>query len=1061
MSKVIWAISVLLFIWIGLAAVEPFFAGNPAISPDGNQVCFTYDGDLWVVSFNGGVPRRLTNTPADEWNPQWSPDGKWIAFSSNRGGTSYVYIMSANGGEARTVARESMGISDWFSDSKHLLCTKHSLRWGRSFYKVPIDGSRPVMLAEIGSSFATLSPDNTKIVYHNKGYHDRAAYRGSANGELWMVDIATMKYSKLTNTELSELYPRYSHASNSLYYCASDGNQFQLTRVDKMNFKKPVKLSNLKDFGAKDISIARSNDRIVFDVFDTMYTYDPNRIGGSQVRKLNIDLASDEWQDTIVRSKMNNEFDTFAVSPDELLLSFNYKYDSFFMPRKGGEARQFTFDHSAASNMQFLDKRTLIINKLVNGKNLLYSVKADSLFGMQQINWFGADSLSVNDFYQDDQGRWTILYADYQRGRKIAIADSGLVNIRPIDTPWAVTTNFSLNKQGTHAVYGTVRDDSYIRELYLYDMEAKTSRRLLSDDAWIGSLNWTPDNKSILLSRNRAIYRLDLVPRDEFELDKDNWKEIWTAEPLADDSLKTDAEDDDTMVLDIVDGGEEQPEEEKIEEEKPVAEPYRLDIVWEGLDKRYFPVIPAMTEYLFVFKTIDDSTFYYIEDTGIMDKNSTLKKANIYGKNIKEEFSFGKSASNFTLVNKTIYYLDANKLKSYNMSNSSRREITGELDYRYDKKELNRRVFEQAWGAFGENFYDPDMHGKNWKQLYEKYRPYVERARSIDDVGSIIDAMIGEVNASHTGFYPRQEERRVFTPIAYLGAELDYKELVSEGIKLSLVYPTSRLATVYKLRGGEIITHIDGIQINSKTPIDSLLSGKVAKKIKLKYIADGKAAEAVITGLSFSQAREMWYTYNIEQSRKLVDKLSNGKLGYIHIQAMGQSDWTKFYAELFRDNFDKEALVIDVRGNYGGNIHDQIISLLQKKSYAYSTSRNLSRTLRTEPRRAWDKPSIVLVNEDSFSDGEIFPVVYQELKLGKVVGMPSSGAVIGTWQYNLMDGSSMRMPGSGWYKMDGTNMEGTGAMPDILVDMLPEDVIAQRDPQLERAVKELMKELKK
>jgi C-terminal processing protease CtpA/Prc/tricorn protease-like protein len=1053
-------ITLLALLWMaGLAAVEPAFVNNAAISPDGTQVCFVYDTDLWIVPFKGGVPRRITKTASDNWNPQWSPDGRTIAFSSNREGGNYIYLMPAEGGEARVLIRENMGVSDWFSDSKYLLCTKHSLRWGRSLYKVAIDGSRPELIAEIGSSFATLSPDNKQIVFQQGGYPDREAYRGSANGELWMVDIATKKYSKLTNTDYSELYPRYSHYSNSLFYCASDGEQLQLNRVDKMNFKKPFVLSKLKQFSARDISVARTNDRIVFEVFDALYTYDPTRIGGNLVNKLQIDLAADDWQDTIVRTKMKNEFDAFAVSPDEMLVSFNYKYDSFLIPRKGGEAKQFTFDHSSANSMQFVDKRKLIISKLDAGKNRLFSVSVDSLSTLvEPVAWFGADSLSVEEFYMDDDGRWTILYNDYERGKKIALADSGFVNIRPIKTPWAVTTNFALNKAGTHGVYGTIRDDSYIRELYLYDMQTGESRRMLSDDAWIGSLNWTPDNKSILLSRNRAIYRLDLVPRDEFEYEKDNWKEIFAPPKAVTDTTKQEIKDtDDEMILDIV-LEEEKQEEEKPEEVKPA--PSVLDIVWEGLEKRYYSVIPTMMEYLFVLSVIDDSTFYYVEDAGFQDKNSTLKKANIYGQNIKEEFSFGKEAGAYALVGKTVYYLDGSKLKSYNISTSSRKEIVAELDYKYDKALLNRRVFEQAWGAFGENFYDPDMHGKNWNKVYELYRPYVEKARSINDIATIIDEMIGDVNASHTGFYPRQDERRFYNPTAYLGAELDFATLIPEGIRLSRVYPTSRLAAVYKLKDGDVITHIDGVKITQQTPIDSLLAGKIGKKIKLRYMQDGSTKEAVITGLNYSQARELWYTFRIEQSKAQVDKLSGGKLGYIHIQAMGGSDWSKFYAELFRDNFDKEALVIDVRGNYGGHIHDQIISLLQKKRYAYSTSRNLSRVQRAEPRRAWDKPSIVLVNEDSFSDGEIFPMVYQELKLGKVVGIPSSGAVIGTWQYNLMDGSSMRLPGSGWYKLDGTNMEGTGAQPDIVVENLPEDVIAERDPQLERAVKELLKELK-
>jgi len=1032
-----------------LFAAEAYFAGDPAISPDGTQVCFVYDEDLWIVPFKGGVPRRLTRTPSQEWNPQWSPDGNLIAFSSNREGQNYVYTMPAEGGSATALIKENLGISEWFSDSKHLLCTKYSLRWGSAFYKVPIDGTRPILIAEVSNRYATLSPDNTQIVFQQGGYSMREAYRGSANGELWLLDIASKKYTKLTDTELSELYPRYSQSGNTLFYCSSDGSSFQVNRVSNLNFSKPTQMSHLKTFSARDLSVARANDRLVFEFFDGIYKYDPAKLFGDKISKLEIDLAEDDWQPTVVRSKMKNTFHNYAISPDELLVGFNYKYDSFFMPRKGGDQKQISFDHSGINSMQFLDNRTLVLTKMENGKNRLYTARADTVISLNPVEWFGADSLGIEDFAKDDNGRWIFVYVDYFRHNKIAIADSGLVNIRPIDTPWAVTTNFAINNSGTHAVYGSVRDDNYIRELYLYDMASGENKRLLADDAWLSSLYWTPDNKSILLSRNRSIYRLDLIPRDEFEFDDDNWKEIFSPIKAAADSSKTLAEKDSTLTIDIV-----------IEDEVKPATPKELNIVWEGLDKRLSEVIPATMEWLFVMNVISDSTFYYLEDATLADKNITLKKANIYGKNIKEEANFGKEAGTFSLVGKTIYYLDGSQLKSYAIPTSAKKSVAAEFDYQYDKTVLNRRVFEQAWSAFGDNFYDPDMHGKNWKQLFELYRPYVDKAKNINEVGDIISEMIGDVNASHTGFYPRKDEQRFSNPTAWLGLELDYSAPSPEGIKVNRVYPTSRLGSLFKLKEGSIITHIDGVKITPSTPMDSLLAGKIDKKINLKYTYEDKSAEAQITGLNYSQARDLWYSYNYEQSRLLVDKLSKGRLGYIHIPAMGNSDWSNFYTELFRDNYDKEALVIDVRGNVGGHIHDQIISLLQKKRYAYSTSRRNNHIMRTEPRRAWDKPSIVLVNNESFSDGEIFPMVYQELKLGKVVGTPSSGAVIGTWQYYLLDGSSMRMPGSGWYKLDGTNMEGTGAKPDIVVEKLPEDIINERDPQLERAVSELLKELK-
>ncbi|HNQ44444.1 MAG TPA: S41 family peptidase, partial [Candidatus Cloacimonadota bacterium] len=323
-----------------------------------------------------------------------------------------------------------------------------------------------------------------------------------------------------------------------------------------------------------------------------------------------------------------------------------------------------------------------------------------------------------------------------------------------------------------------------------------------------------------------------------------------------------------------------------------------------------------------------------------------------------------------------------------------------------------------------------------------------------------INEMIGDVNASHTGFYPRRDGERPYKAPAYLGLDLDYKKIVPEGLRIARVYPNTRLSSFYKLKEGDILLSIDGTRINPNTPIDSLLAGKAGKQVRLKVTSSGAEKEITLKALSSRENYDLWYAFKTNRSRELVDRLSNGRMGYVHIPAMGNENYNTFVRDVFCDNHDKEALVIDVRGNVGGRIHDMLITLLAKQTYAYSTSRRYSREKRPEPLRTIDKPTIVLVDERSFSDGEIFPIVYQEVGLGKVVGMPSSGAVIGTWEYTLVDGSSMRMPGSGWYKLDGTNMEGTGAMPDIVVENDLNDLLAGRDKQLERAVEELLKELK-
>lgn len=1034
-------------------ALQPDFACDPAVSPDGKQVCFVYGDDLWLVPFKGGDATRLTSTDAGEWGPCWSPDGTWIAFTSNRGGVSYPYLISPSSGEVRAVIAESNTISDWFSDGQNLLCTRYNQEFGSSFYKVPVNGSRPVLLAEIGDRYASLSPDNKSIVFNRNGNPHRESYRGSLAGELWKIDIATKAYSRLTNTDYTERYPRFSHDSNALYFCASDGERYQIYRVNNLDFNRRVKLTNLPLWSARDISIARKNDNLAFECFNEIWKLE----AGGKASKLEISIPEDLWREDDNREKVSNEFDDFAVSGDELLLGFRYKYDTFFMPRKGGEVRQITHDQCSVGDLEFLDDgRTLVMQQMDKGLNKLFTVKCDSLMALTPVDWFGADSLDVESVTKDPGGKWIIYYGDNRLSSRIAVADSNLTNIRPLQVKRPVVSNFAINADGKYAVYATTRDDFWTREIWLYDFAKDEHVKLLNDDAWIRNLSWTKDEQSLLVSRAGGIYRLDLVPRDEYEYDVDNWKEI-----LASSQAKAGGTEAEPDSLGAGDGQIDSAEPDSLAAQSGSAPTQRkeLKIVWEGLEKRLFPVVAESGHSLYVQKVIDDSTFYYTsEDTETGEL--TLKKTNLYGREPKEEFDFGKGVQNLRWLGKMIYYLRDGMVRYYNTEKGSKGEIRDGFDYDYSTQTLNTRVFEQVWGVFGLNFYDPDMHGKNWRKLYDLFHPYAEKARSINDIAAIVNEMIGDVNASHTGFYPRSEGSANGRRVAALGVEFDYSALRENGVTARLVYPTSRLASYYGLKAGDIITHINGIAITAKTPLDSLLTDQVGKRINLRYTSDGVDKEAAITGLSYAEYRQLYYTYKVSRARQTVSDLTNGRIGYVHIPAMGGRDLENFQRELFRDNADKDALIIDVRGNSGGYVHDQIISLLNKKPYAYSTSRRYSGERNQEPRRAWTRPTIVLVDEGSFSDGEIFPTVYQELKLGKVVGSPSSGSVIGTWEFELIDGSSMRLPGSGWYRLDGTNMEGNGVVPDIIVENTPADEIAGRDAQLLRAVEEILKEVK-
>jgi tricorn protease-like protein len=361
-----------------LSANQPMFPKDPSISPDGNDVCFEYDGDLWIVPFWGGSARRLTSTSALEWGPQWSPDGKTIAFNSNREGVAYPYQIATAGGPAVPIIKESYTVVEWFADAQALLAARYNPRFGTSFYRLPLDGNRPTLLAEIGDRFATLSPDNKSIVFNRYGDAYRESYQGSLAGELWKIDLATKEYTRLTNTNHTERYPRFAASSGALFYCESDGERYQLAKVENLDFTKVERLSSLTQWSARDISVARTSERVVFEHFNELWKYDPQRQHSAQVMKLDIRIPEDQWLDTRRVDSMRNDVWQFCVSDDEKLLGLQYKFDAFLKPREGGDARRVLLTRLGSAAWSFWRTNALWCcrNSTMAGKNSLPSTPA-------------------------------------------------------------------------------------------------------------------------------------------------------------------------------------------------------------------------------------------------------------------------------------------------------------------------------------------------------------------------------------------------------------------------------------------------------------------------------------------------------------------------------------------------------------------------------------------------------------------------------------------------------------------------------------------------------------
>ena len=446
---------------------------------------------------------------------------------------------------------------------------------------------------------------------------------------------------------------------------------------------------------------------------------------------------------------------------------------------------------------------------------------------------------------------------------------------------------------------------------------------------------------------------------------------------------------------------------------------------------------------------------YYINNE---DNKLTLRKAKYDGKDDEVVSELGKDIGGLDCVDNKWFYLHNGSIYKMPFNGKKPEIIENSIKYEYDRHQLNKDVFDQVWLRFGRGFYDPQMHDLNWDKIHKKYAEYLKYAYEPGMLSNIVDEMIGELNASHTGFYPRRDTNYPNIRRASLGSTFDLGDFPKKGIRVQKVYRNASLALNHGIKTGDILLSIDDVEVGAGLPFDQLLRDKVGEKIKLVIDVGDSLKTVKLKGLGSSY--DLWYDDWVETRREKVNEMSDGRFGYLHIRGMDNSSFQKFEDELFSINFDKEALIIDIRFNGGGRTHDKILETLTKKQYGWSSSRSADAEKYPTPGDIWQKPIVLLIDEDSFSDAEIFPILFKNLKLGKVIGMPTSGSVIGTGHIEFMDGSSMRMPSSGWYELDYNNMEGVGAAPDILVPMYPQDYITDNDLQLKRAIEELFKEVK-
>ena len=989
---------------------------DPAISPDGKSVCFSYLSDLWIVPFDGVEAKRLTSTIGNDFNPVFSPDGKFITFNSDRDGWNCIYQIPAAGGTAKSISKEGLKIIDYFPDGKNILAVGDEPGIRYKFFRVNTDGSFYEITA-FGGNYGAVSADGKKIIFNHWGKPTREAYKGSGNGEIYEYNLEKKEFTRLTKTEYTERYPVYSNVDNSIFFAGSDGKVFQLYRVDNYDFSDKKKLTFFKKWSVRDINIAKENNRLVFEKFDEIWKYDPIK---NKVEKIQIEINEDCLKKFTEKENVTNKIKNFRISPDGKLVVFSYKYDLFAVPEKGDEVKQITSNQAGIINITIMDdNQTIFFTSFESGEIKLFKVNITDISKIEKIKW--SNDKNIVNIYSS-QNRLIINYSDKKRRNQIALADSLGNNIETIIDDQFVWKNVAISEDGRYVLYAELREQLWSNHLFIYDLETKEKHQIYNYDGYMGNIFWGKDGKSAFFNRGDEICRLDLVSKEDFSNEKDNWESILNPD-----------------------------------RNEKKSDPNEMKIDFKDIDKRIKPIVSRAGSNK-IWYILNDSLFYYLNT---FEGKTEIRKTDYSAKDDKSIYSFSKKISNieFNEKNKCFYYLNENVLKKLNPKNKKIETVKFDFKYEYDKLKLNKDIFTQVWKKYGNEFYDPNMHGIDWNEAYKRFSKYIDFAYNTEILDDIIEEMLGEVNASHTRFTPRKEETHKLYSEAFGGFVLDFEDYPKEGIKFKKIYRNSKLNKPYQIKPGDILLKVDGNEVGKGKPLVPLFMDKIEEKIELEILSNDSIKTVTIKGLNNRENSNLYYDDWVERRREIVEELSGGKIGYLHIRWMSDRSFEKFLHDFYAENYENEALIIDVRNNGGGYTHDKILEVLTKRSYAQVSRRYFDLKKHKVPHEAWEKPLALLINENSFSDAEIFPAIFQEFKLGKVIGMPTAGAVIGTNNYTLMDGSKMRLPQNGWYLLDGTNLEGTGAKPDIRVEPTPEQIIADDDVQLKQAVVELLREL--
>lgn len=1060
-------------------ATTPLWMRDVRISPDGNEIVFCYKGDIYKVNANGGKAIQLTTQDSYESSPVWSPDGKKIAFASDRHGSQDLFVMNSDGGDAKRITTfSSSEIPSAFTpDGKYIVFSSAIQDPAESalypttamteLYKVPVEGGKIEQILGTPAEMVEFADNGDFFLYQDKkGYEDewRKHHTSSVTRDVWKYDTKSGKHTNLTKHAGEDRNPILS-ADNSTIYFLSERNKgtFNVYRFDANNPENPKAVTHFDTHPVRFLSMG-ADDRLCYTYNGEIYTQTPS----GKPEKVNIDIVRDD-ENIPATFNFTRGASEATPSPDGKQVAFVVRGEVFVTSTEYGTTKQITHTAHAESGVSFgADNRSLVYASERDGLYGLYMAKIvrdddpnfpnatlieeEAILPSKTIDRaypsFSPDGKEIA--FIEDRTKLMVYNCETKKVRQITDGETWYRRSGGFDYSWSpdgrwFTLEFIGNKHDPYTDIGLVKADGKGKIINLtnsgytsgspkWTVDGNAITFITERYGMRNHASWGSLNDVMMVFLNQDSYDKFRMSKEDYELQKELEKEQEKAEKEKDDKKKGNKKED-----------------------KKDKESKDINVELEGIEDRIVRLTPYSSDLASAIISKDGEKLYYMS---AVEDGYDMWKMDLRKHETKLLHKMNSGWTNLTADKdgKDIFILGSGAMKKMDPSSESLKSISYNAQVKMNLADEREYMLQHVYREEKNRFYNLNMHGVKWEEMVENYRRFLPHINNNYDFAEMLSELLGELNVSHTGgryYAPSKGEST-----ANLGLIFDLN-FDKDGLKVAEVLekgPFYRKSS--KVKAGTIIEKIDGNLIDKDSDYTSMLNGKTGKKVLVSlYNPQTKEHwEEVIKPISNGTYQELLYNRWVKQRAEDVKKWSNGRLGYVHIESMDDGSFRTVYSDILGKYNNCEGIVIDTRFNGGGRLHEDVEILFSGKKYFTQVVRG--REACDMPSRRWNKPSIMVQCEANYSNAHGTPWVYKHRGLGKLVGAPVPGTMTSVNWVRMQDPSLVfGIPVIGYQLPDGSYLENSQLEPDVYVLNSPESIVNGEDSQLKAAVEELLKDI--